>query len=174
MAERDAFTAGVKPGGLTNSTEIRLLLCYLVRCAGPLLPCDAPTRPLREAALGDGDDLLARAPLPMGMLHPRALQGAAPGLARERLRGDEPVVLENLHPQQAELRFRLPGELPRIQMRPPELKVMSPKVVLQTLRIEPDRGRITLTWIGVLPLAAPPSREFVERTEAAVTWSRLD
>ena len=51
---------------------------------------------------------------------------------------------------------------------------MSPKVVLQTLRIEPDRGRITLTWIGVLPLAAPPSREFVERTEAAVTWSRLD
>lgn len=27
----NAFTAGVKPGGLTNSTEIRLLLCYLIK-----------------------------------------------------------------------------------------------------------------------------------------------
>ena len=31
MAANDAFTAGVRPGGLTNSTEIRLLLCYLVK-----------------------------------------------------------------------------------------------------------------------------------------------
>ena len=34
MAANDAFTAGVRPGGLTNSTEIRLLLCYLVRTPG--------------------------------------------------------------------------------------------------------------------------------------------
>ncbi len=34
MAANDAFTAGVRPGGLTNSTEIRLLLCYLVKNAG--------------------------------------------------------------------------------------------------------------------------------------------
>lgn len=34
MAERDAFTAGVRPGGLTTSTEIRLLLCYLVQNTG--------------------------------------------------------------------------------------------------------------------------------------------
>ena len=32
----DAFTAGVKPGGLTSSTEIRILLCYLIQSAGPL------------------------------------------------------------------------------------------------------------------------------------------
>ena len=32
----DAFTAGVRPGGLTSSTEIRLLLCYLVKNAGPI------------------------------------------------------------------------------------------------------------------------------------------
>ena len=35
MAANDAFTAGVRPGGLTDSTEIRLLLCYLVKNAGP-------------------------------------------------------------------------------------------------------------------------------------------
>ena len=34
MAE--AFTAGVKPGGLTDITQIRILLCYLVKTAGPL------------------------------------------------------------------------------------------------------------------------------------------
>ncbi|MDD2993329.1 MAG: DUF4364 family protein [Pygmaiobacter sp.] len=32
----DAFTAGVKPGGLTSSTEIRILLCYLIQSAGPV------------------------------------------------------------------------------------------------------------------------------------------
>lgn len=34
MAE--AFTAGVKPGGLTDNTQIRILLCYLVKTAGSL------------------------------------------------------------------------------------------------------------------------------------------
>lgn len=34
MAE--AFTAGVKPGGLTDDMQIRILLCYLVKTAGPL------------------------------------------------------------------------------------------------------------------------------------------
>ena len=36
MTANDAFTAGVRPGGLTNSTEIRLLLCYLVKNTGPI------------------------------------------------------------------------------------------------------------------------------------------
>lgn len=31
MATSNAFTAGVKPGGLTNNTEIRLLLCYIIK-----------------------------------------------------------------------------------------------------------------------------------------------
>ena len=43
MAE--AFTAGVKLGGLTDNTEIRILLCYLVRTAGPV------TREILEGAL---------------------------------------------------------------------------------------------------------------------------
>lgn len=36
MAVNDAFTAGVRPGGLTGSTEIRLLLCYIVKTSGPI------------------------------------------------------------------------------------------------------------------------------------------
>ena len=47
MAEREAFTAGVRPGGLTTSTEIRLLLCYLVQNTG------AVSQHQLEAALMD-------------------------------------------------------------------------------------------------------------------------
>ena len=32
----DAFLGGVKPGGLTSSTEIGILLCYLIKTAAPL------------------------------------------------------------------------------------------------------------------------------------------
>ena len=32
----DAFTGGVKPGGLTSSTEVRNLLCYVIRRVSPL------------------------------------------------------------------------------------------------------------------------------------------
>lgn len=32
----DAFTAGVKPGGLTDGVQIRILLCYLIKNGGPL------------------------------------------------------------------------------------------------------------------------------------------
>lgn len=34
MAE--AFTAGVKPGGLTDDLQIRILLCYLIKTAAPV------------------------------------------------------------------------------------------------------------------------------------------
>lgn len=45
----NAFTAGVKPGGLTTSTEIRILLCYLVQRAGAPLS----RKELETALLGE-------------------------------------------------------------------------------------------------------------------------
>lgn len=32
----DAFTAGVKPGGLTDDLQIKILLCYLIKTAAPV------------------------------------------------------------------------------------------------------------------------------------------
>ena len=49
MASNDAFTAGVRPGGLTNSTEIRLLLCYLVKNAGPISRTEIENALMEEA-----------------------------------------------------------------------------------------------------------------------------
>ncbi len=48
MAENNAFTAGVKPGGLTNSTEIRLLLCYLIKAVPGLTRSELETALLEE------------------------------------------------------------------------------------------------------------------------------
>lgn len=44
----DAFIAGVKPGGLTSSTEIRILLCYLIKTAAPLC-----RQALEDALMGE-------------------------------------------------------------------------------------------------------------------------
>ena len=49
MAANDAFTAGVRPGGLTDSTQIRLLLCYLVKNAGPIARTDIENALMDEA-----------------------------------------------------------------------------------------------------------------------------
>ena len=48
MIETNAFTGGVKPGGLTSSTEIRLLLCNLIQTAGPLTKQEIETALLEE------------------------------------------------------------------------------------------------------------------------------
>ena len=49
MNANDAFTAGVRPGGLTSSTEIRLLLCYLVKNAGPITRQEIENALMEEA-----------------------------------------------------------------------------------------------------------------------------
>ncbi len=141
-----------------------------VRTVGPLLAHDAPTRPVREVALGDGDDLPDVAELGRGQLHPRGLQGAAAGLSRERLRGDELCILSNLHPRVADLRFALPGEVPRITIRPPNVKAFTPPAVLQTVRIDPAAGRVVLTWCAAVPLLARVDQDFLASCELAVSF----
>ncbi|HVY45387.1 MAG TPA: DUF2169 domain-containing protein [Minicystis sp.] len=146
----------------------------LGRIAGGLLSSDAPTRPIRESTLGDGDDLPAlRERAPSSRPHPRFLQGAAPGLAAERLRGDELCILKNLHRAEAELRFSLPGEAPRASIRPPGLKALTPSFVLNTLRFEPDQSRVSLTWVAAVPSAGPASRDYLRSMALELTWAKL-
>lgn len=142
----------------------------LVRLVGPLLEHDPPARPLREAQLADGEDLRdLRAPALESVL-PRGLQGAAPGMAVRRLVGNEPVELRHLHREQRAWTFELPGETPVITLKPPGLGVISPKPVLQTVRIEPDRDRVSLTWCAMVPLAAMVTSDFTDETELGVSF----
>lgn len=155
----------------------------LLRLVGPILPMEHE-RPPREAALPGGDDLLelqrleradGEHPLAGGgvdgpLIHPRALQGASPGLAARRLRGNESVILQGLHPTVSDLRTELPGETPRVRLTPPGLKTLTPKAVLQTVRFEPDAGRFSLTWAAAVPLAAHPDDAFLAQTVIEVTF----
>jgi hypothetical protein len=145
----------------------------LVRYIGHLLEHDPPERAVRESTFPDGHDLDDESPPDERRVHPRALQGAAPGLAVERLRGDELVLLENLHREHAELRFSLPAEAPSFRMRPAGLKVMTPRAALQTVRLEPELDRVTLTWCGSVPLLGKIDEEFVRNTELTVSWGKI-
>ncbi|UQA54604.1 DUF2169 domain-containing protein [Polyangium aurulentum] len=148
--------------------------CYprMYRLAGDLLHHAPPESPIRESTFPDGDDLLVPWMPEGGRIPPRSLNGASPGLACERLRGDELVILENLHPTVPKIQFYLPGETPVMTLRPPDLKAMSVTPVLQTVRIEPDEGRVSLTFCGTLPLLAPAMSSFIERVELAVSWKK--
>jgi len=146
----------------------------LVRLVGPLLPYDKQRRPIRESAFADGNDLSDSPGQAGSRVHPRALQGAAPGLAVERLKGDETVILQHLHPHHEELRFSLPGERPKLAVRAPGIqKTFSAEAVLQTVRVDTVRRVVSLTWAGTVPLAAQARADFLVNTKMTVAWSRL-
>src|SRR5262249_6645373 len=76
-----------------------------VRYFGDRLPHLPPLRKIREIDLGCGNDLADLEPLGHGEIHPRALQGASPGFAQERLRGDELGILQNVVPEADQVKF---------------------------------------------------------------------
>lgn len=146
----------------------------LVRYIGDRFPHLPPLRKIREIDLGCGDDLADIKPLGHGEIHPRALQGASPGLARERLRGDELGILQGLDPDADEVRFSLPGEGPRFGLVVPDIKkVFGPKAVLQTVRIDTDRREISLTWCATVPLLGRPQQDLLDLCELQVEWGRI-
>jgi hypothetical protein len=145
-----------------------------VRYFGDRLPHLPPTRKIREMDLGCGADLADLAKLGQGEIHPRALQGASPGFAVERLRGDELGILQNLTPEAEELRFSLPGEAPRFSLSIPDVrKAFSPRPVLQTVRIDADQKRLSLTWCATLPLLSRAMQSFLDQCDLTVDWGRL-
>ena len=146
----------------------------LVRYVGRMLDHDPPERGLREASFADGDDLeLDLEPAAEPRVSPRALQGASAGLAVERLRGDELVVLEHLHPRRPHIELSLPAERPSFRLRPTNVASLSPPAILQTVRLEPDRERLSLTWVGAVPLLGKVDADFLMDTELEVSWHRL-
>ena len=128
------------------------------------------SRPLREIALGavSPADLRDRdwAEPP----DPRVFCCAPAGLALERLRGDERVSLWHLHRRHERLELDLPGERPRLLLEPRNAGVREMEPLLQTVLIEPDEDRITLTWTGSMPVAAVFPEPLCGEMRQAVLW----
>lgn len=142
----------------------------IMRGLGAFLEFDPPTKPIREMAFADGEDLAG--PFVKNQVLPRLVQGAAPGLACERLRGDELVILKNLVRGQPEVQFALPGERPRFTARPPgSPKEFAPEPVLQTVRIDAERRTVSLTWCGAVRLVGAMGEEQLAETALGVRWT---
>jgi hypothetical protein len=97
---------------------------------------------------------------------------APAGLAVCRLEGAERVSLWNTHPNQELLEFDLPGDRPKLLIEPPGVAPRELTPLLQTVLIEPDLDRVTLTWAGVLPVAMPYPQELTASMRHAAVWPR--
>jgi hypothetical protein len=144
------------------------------RCVYMLPPASSPPlRPIYEIATGviqkaDFEDTrLVKIPP-----NPRLYNCAPAGLAVCRLEGDERVKLANLHPKHASLEFDLPGERPQLLLEPPGCPAAELTPLLQTVSIEPDEERVTLTWAGTLEVAAPFPKEITSEMRHAAVFKR--
>lgn len=100
----------------------------------------------------------------------RAATCAAPGLARVRLVGDEPVRLVHLHPRLRDLAFRLPADRPAIRIGPPGCPMLDLEPQLDTVHLEPDRERVSLVWTGSLRVACRYPEEDFSQVKHEVRW----
>jgi len=144
------------------------------RCARLLgiAPDHGPPTAEAEARFADGKDLPGILASKALRVSSRALQGAAPGLAVERLRGDEVVLLTNVHRSAPTLKLTLPGESPRMRLKVPKLRTYELSPVLQTLRLELDRDRVSLTWCGTVRLVTQVPVEFLKSCELSLEWRK--
>ena len=68
------------------------------------------------------------------------------------------------------LELGLPAERPQLLIEPPGTRTFELDPVLGTVLIEPDEDRVTMTWTGALPVAAPYSVDQCEEMRHAVVW----
>jgi len=142
-----------------------------------LLPPDfsPPTRPVHELSVGAilHDELTNELNLDDGPpKNPRVYNAAPAGLAVCRLTGRERVKLWNLHRKEALFEFDLPGDTPELVLQPPGIEARMLDPLLQTVLIEPDEDRVTLTWAGVMQVAMPYPPEMVATMAHGAVWSR--
>lgn len=88
--------------------------------------------------------------LPFKEMSARFLNGAPDDQIIPFPEGGETVSLTHLHPTEAELRFRLPADRPRLRFDcGPGMQPV--KVRIDTLSIEPDVMALDVIWRGTLP-----------------------
>jgi hypothetical protein len=95
-------------------------------------------------------DVLTGRPLERRMSD-RAGNGAVPQLIFEpHLRGDEEIALENLDAREPLLSFRLPGERPRIAIRPLGEGETEASPRLMSVIVDAEKRLVSLVWAAVV------------------------
>ncbi|MEJ7731855.1 MAG: DUF2169 domain-containing protein [Polyangiaceae bacterium] len=133
---------------------------------------ETPRRPVRELATGAVLREELASALERGRPASKRIYNCAPaGQAICRFVGGETVSLLNLHPERELVHFQLPRTKPQLLVEPPGCRAREVEPLLQTVRIEPDQGRVTLTWAGKLQVAFPFSEEDCARMRAAAVFA---
>ena len=95
-------------------------------------------------------DVLTGRPLE-ARFHVKAGNGAAPPLVfPSHLSGREEVTLTNLDPREPRLTFELPGERPRVAIRPLGEGEREAPAKLMTVIVDATKRRLSLVWAGVV------------------------
>lgn len=143
----------------------------------PFLPDEGAVREARMGLVPPDHVSAARRRSTEDGVDPAFFNGASPGLAVPRIRGDEPVRLLGLHAA-GERRFRLPGARPdvRIAYAGDALDV---GIHLHTLWIRADEDRVWMVWAANArtPESLPrtlPTREEPEVDELEGVEIRID
>jgi hypothetical protein len=101
----------------------------------------------------------------------RFTSGASLGLQLPYLKGNETIILGNMSPAKDRLSIRLPAERPRMWVdgRKGTMKETGP-VILHTIVLEPDLGRLIVVWRGAAPALRPYLPQELEKMPLRVEW----
>jgi hypothetical protein len=103
---------------------------------------------------------------------------AAPGDQQlATLRDDQPLLLEHLHPDHPRLATRLPGLRPQVFVERPHAAIQELEMRADTLWIDTDRGRCSVTWRAHFSLSQrdDPGRIYLAMSGARqpLTWQDM-
>jgi hypothetical protein len=123
---------------------------------------------LREAFLGlvprDQVEQFKKFKLPL--LDFQYFNGASPGLALPDLKGDETIRMVHLDPR-GDFTLKLPGAPPRIGIDLGD-SPRYPEVVLQTVCVLKEAGRVYLVWRGAVGYPGPEKLDAIKRMDVLV------
>lgn len=103
--------------------------------------------------------------------HEKAGNGAPPPFAFEpHLSGRESVTLTNLDAREATLTFELPGERPRIAIRPLGEGEKEAPAKLMSILVDATRRRVSLVWAGVVLPRLPHAPQHGPEVRYRVEW----
>ena len=103
--------------------------------------------------------------------HVKVSHGAAPALVFEpHLSGREELTLTNLDPREPELTCQLPGERPRIAIRPLGEGEREAPARLTSVIVDAGRRRVSLVWSGVVVAKLPHVPQNETEVGFRVSW----
>ncbi len=126
-------------------------------CFGPIASAWPSRRALLGASAAAQQPGEWQGPYVPADLDPSYFQAAPRDQQLQSLRGDERVVLQNLHPQHPELVVRLSGLRPRTFVEGAGPAPQDVAMRADTLWIDTSRQIFTITWRGQLPLKGGPA-----------------